>query len=61
VVGLTFWVRADDVGGAATTALATAREAGRMAQAGPDYYDVSLVPRSAVLMPEEEHTIDMLD
>jgi hypothetical protein len=61
VVGLTFWVKADDLGAAAVTALETARRAGSAAEVGPDYYDVSLVPRSAIPMPEDEHTIDMVD
>lgn len=61
VVGLTFWVRADDLGAAAVTALETARRAGSAAEVGPGYYDVSLVPRSAILMPEDDHTIDMAD
>jgi hypothetical protein len=61
VVGLTFWVRADDVGAAAMTALDTARLAGRAADVGADYYAVSLVPRSAILMPEDEHTVRRTD
>ncbi len=61
VLGLLFWVRADEVGGAAVTALETARRAGAVADVGPDYYDVSLVPRSAVVGPEDEHEIQMLD
>ena len=56
-----FWVKADDVGAAAMTALQTARRAGAAADVGPGYYDVCLVPRSAILMPEDEHTIDMVD
>jgi hypothetical protein len=58
VIGLVFWVRADDVGAAAVTALQTARLAGSVADVGPEYYDVSLVPRSAILVPEEEHTTE---
>jgi hypothetical protein len=61
VAGLVFWVRADDVGAAAMTALQTARRAGSVADVGPEYYDVSLVPRSAILVPEDEHTIDIAD
>src|SRR3954471_7855220 len=40
VIGLTFWVRADDVGGAATTAVSTAIKAGADGLAGPAFYDV---------------------
>lgn len=61
VVGLTFWVRADDVGSAAVTALETARRAGSAASVGPDYYDVSLVPSSAIRVPLDQHTVDMPD
>jgi hypothetical protein len=61
VIGLVFWVRADDVGAAAVTALQTARLAGSVADVGPEYYDVSLVPRSAILVPEEEHNIENPD
>ena len=61
VVGLTFWVRARDIGSAAVTALQTARQAGVAAQAGPDCHDVTLVPHSAVYMPVEEHTVRMPD
>lgn len=57
VVGLTFWVRAEDVGTAAMTAVDTARRAGAAAGAGPDYYDVSLVPRSVIAGSKDEHEI----
>ena len=61
VLGLTFWVRAKDVGAAATAALDTARGAGAVTGAGPDYYDVSLVPRSAIVGPKDEHEMRMAD
>ena len=61
VLGLTFWVKADEVGPAASTALATARQAGASADAGPEYYNVTLVPRSAILMRADDHAIDMAD
>jgi hypothetical protein len=61
VIGFVFWVRADDLGSAALTALDTARRAGAAANLGPDYYDVSLVPRSSVLVPEDEHEMWMTD
>lgn len=51
VVGLLFWVRADDVGGAATTAVDTARRAGAAHGVGPDLYDVTVIPRDAVVLP----------
>ena len=61
VVGLTFWVRADDIGVAARTALEAARRAGSAVGVGPDYYDVALVPRSSVVVPWDEHSIRMVD
>jgi hypothetical protein len=61
VLGLTFWVRADDVGSAARSALGVARRAGAVGGVGPDYYDVALVPKSAVVGPREQHTIRMVD
>jgi hypothetical protein len=51
VVGLLFWVRADDVGGAAATALDIARQAGGVAGVGPELYDVTVIPRAAVVLP----------
>src|SRR5437879_13745071 len=60
VIGLSFWVRAGDVGSAATTALETARAAAASdGLAGPAYYDVVLVPEDAVVMPVQEHSIRM--
>lgn len=61
VVGVTFWVRAEDIGAAAMTAVDTARRAGTAAGAGPDYYDVSLMPRSVIVGPEDDHEIRMVD
>jgi len=61
VLGLTFWVRAMDLGAAALTALDTARRAGAVIEAGPDYYDVVLVPRSVIVGPEDEHEMRMAD
>lgn len=61
VVGLTFWVRAEDIGDAARTALEVARRSSAAAGVGPDYYDVALVPRSAVVVPWEEHSIRIVD
>lgn len=53
VVGLTFWVRADNVGPAATTAVEVARRAGAKAGAGPEIYDVTVIPRNAVVLPDD--------
>jgi hypothetical protein len=61
VLGLSFWVRADDVGSAATVALSTARSAAAGGLAGPEFYDVVVVPRSAVRVPEDEHHLPMPD
>ena len=61
VIGLTFWVHADDIGTAATTALTTARGASASVDVGPEYYAVTLVPRKAIVVPEGEHEIWMPD
>jgi len=53
VVGMTFWVRADDVGGAAETAVETARRAGANSGVGPELYDVVVIPRTSVALPTE--------
>jgi len=44
VVGLSFWVRADDVGEAARTALEAAQRAGAEGGVGSDLYDVVVIP-----------------
>ena len=49
VVGLVFWVRADDVGAAAARAVEVARFAGDAAGVGPELYDVTVIPRDAVV------------
>jgi hypothetical protein len=51
VIGLLFWVRADDVGQAAATAVAVARRAGEQDGVGPELYDVTVIPRAAVSFP----------
>ncbi len=51
VVGLLFWVRADDVGVAARTAVETACRAGASSGVGPELYDVTVVPSAAVALP----------
>ena len=53
VVGLLFWVRADDVGGAAVTAVEVARRAGENEGVGPELYDVVVIPRAAVVLPND--------
>lgn len=57
VVGLLFWVHAEDVGKAAAAALDLAQRAGSTAGAGPDYFDLSLVPQSAIRGSESSHVI----
>lgn len=59
VLSLSFWVRADDVGAAATRALQTATAAGAVADVGPQFYDVVVIPRTAVVMSVEGHDINM--
>jgi hypothetical protein len=53
VVGITFWVRANDVGGAAVTAVETACRAGVSSGIGPDLYDVVVIPGAAVALPND--------
>jgi hypothetical protein len=53
VVGLLFWVRADDVGIAARTAVETARRAAEGSGAGPELYDVTVIPEAAVALPHD--------
>jgi hypothetical protein len=53
VVGLTFWVRADDIGEAATTAVEAGRRAGTQSGVGSDLYDVVVIPDTAVARPDD--------
>jgi hypothetical protein len=53
VVGLTFWVRAEDVGEAAVRALDLARRAGENHGVGPELYDVVVIPSAAVVSPDD--------
>ena len=53
VVGMTFWVDAADVGQAAITAVDIARRASEGHGAGPDLYDVTVIPRDAVVTPND--------
>jgi hypothetical protein len=53
VVGLTFWVRADDVGQAARTAVEAAVRAGVDSGVGSELYDVVVIPSTAVAWPDD--------
>jgi hypothetical protein len=53
VIGLSFWVRADDVGQAARIAVETARRAGADSGVGTDLYDVVVIPDAAVARPDD--------
>ena len=53
VVGLLFWVRAADVGGAATIAVDAARRAGSGCGVGPALYDVTVIPSDSVALPDD--------
>jgi hypothetical protein len=53
VIGLSFWVRADDVGQAASIAVETARLAGADSGIGTDLYDVVVIPNAAVARPDD--------
>jgi len=48
VVGLVFWVRADDIGQAAMVAAETARRAGAESGVGTELYDVVVIPSASV-------------
>jgi hypothetical protein len=61
VVGMLFWVRADDVGQAATTAVEIARRAGANSGVGPELYDVVVLPRAAVVLPNDPRYPQMPD
>lgn len=61
VVGLLFWVRADDVGAAAAAAVETARRAGADCGVGPELYDVTVIPWAAVEHPGDPHYPSMPD
>jgi hypothetical protein len=61
VVGLSFWVRADDVGQAASTAVETARRAGTDSGVGVDLYDDVVIPNAAVARPDDPAYPPMAD
>lgn len=53
IVGLLFWVNADDVREAAMTAVQAARRAGAAHGVGPDLYDVTVTSKEAVVRPDD--------
>ena len=53
VIGLVFWVRADEVGTAASLAVDAARRAGAESGVGPELYEVIVLPSAAVRHPGE--------
>jgi hypothetical protein len=61
VVGLLFWVRADEVGLAARTAVETARRAGTDSGIGTELYDVVVIPSAAVARPTDPEYPTMPD
>jgi hypothetical protein len=61
VIGLLFWVRAEDVGLAARTAVETARRAGTESGLGTELYDVVVIPRAAVARPNDPEYPTMPD
>jgi hypothetical protein len=48
VVGLIFWVAADEIGQAATLATETARRAGTESGVGTELYDLAIFPHAAI-------------
>jgi hypothetical protein len=52
VLGLLFWVRANDVGDAATSAVGEARSAAAECRMAFELYDVTLIPEQAVVLPD---------
>jgi hypothetical protein len=61
VIGMSFWVRADDVGSAASVAVETGVRAGASHGVGPALYDVTVIPREAVVLSEDPHYPEMPD
>jgi hypothetical protein len=53
VIGLVFWVRADDVGQAASIAVDTARRAGVESRVGTELYDVVVIPSASVARQDD--------
>lgn len=50
MIGLVFWVRADEVGEAATVAVETARRAGAESGVGPELFDVIVSPSAMLIV-----------
>jgi hypothetical protein len=48
VIGLVFWVAADEIGQATTLAVETARRAGAESGVGTELHDVSIFPHAAI-------------
>jgi hypothetical protein len=61
VVGMLFWVQADDVGSAASLAVETAIRAGAPHGVGPALYDVTVIPHGSVTHPGEPNDPAMPD
>ena len=61
VIGLLFWVSAATVGGAADLAVSTAQRLAAGTVAGPEIYDVVLIPEAAVSAPDDERYPNMPD
>jgi hypothetical protein len=53
VIGLVFWVHADEAGPAASLAVETARRAGAESGVGPKVFDVIVSPSTSVRWPGE--------
>jgi hypothetical protein len=53
VIGLVFWVHADEVGEAASLAVETARHAGAESGIGPELYELIVLPSTSVRHPGE--------
>jgi hypothetical protein len=60
VVGLLFWVAADDVGAAASSAVKIAAKAGEECGLS-GLYDVTVIPRDAVALPDDPRHPEMPD
>ena len=59
VVGLLFWVRADEVG--KSDGVTAARRVAEGHGVGPELYDVTVIPRDAVAMPGDSQYPQMPD
>lgn len=61
MLGLVFWVRADDVGRAASLAVDTARRAGGASRVGTELYDVVVIPSTSVARRDDPAYAPMPD